>query len=125
MIQRVAVIDTQTAPHHRYISVDRSCIGKERSTYLGGNARRQSRRCGSAGGTGVDEGAPNDRDAEYGGSEGDSMRLLMKKAMPITTRNPPTPMATEVSFDVKAMSTMRPKPTPIRVTPARRCRPDP
>src|SRR5207245_10514463 len=113
------------ASRHRNVSVGRGCISKDPTGVSAGKLDRfQSRRGGSAGGGGAafepklgGAGVPKLRDV-YG--SGDSMRLLMKKAMPITTRNPPTPIATDVSFDVNAMSTMRPNPTPISVTPARR-----
>jgi len=40
----------------------------------------------------------------------------MKKARPITARNPPTPIAIPGSPPANAMSTIKPKPTPITVT---------
>ena len=52
-----------------------------------------------------------------------SKRLLRKNASPRTARNPPTPMPIRGSSVRNPSININPKPTPSRVTPARRYRP--
>ena len=60
----------------------------------------------------------------YGGGSSRLSQLFTKNAIPMITRNPPTPMPASAAPPATPIKNMSPNPMPISVTPALRYRPE-